>query len=46
MIRGKVVLVPYRMLTISVSLILRELGEISPRMQAEIDSRLRRLFRL
>jgi mRNA interferase MazF len=34
----------HRLLTISVSLILRELGEISPRMQAKVDSKLRKLF--
>ena len=36
----------HRMLTVSTSLMLRELGEITPRIQVQIDKRLHRLFRL
>ena len=36
----------HRMMTISTTLVLRELGKVSTRIQVEIDSRLRRLFNL
>lgn len=36
----------HRLMTATTALIRRELGQLSPRMQAEVDNRLRRLFDL
>jgi len=36
----------HRLMTVTTSLIRRELGELSPSMQAEVDNKLRRLFEL
>jgi len=36
----------HRMLTVTTSLVLRELGQLPPRMQTEVDLRLRLLFGL
>jgi mRNA interferase MazF len=36
----------HRMMTVTSSLILRQLGELSPRLQFEVDGKLRNLFRL
>lgn len=36
----------HRLMTATTSLIRRELGQLSPRIQAEVDNRLRRLFDL
>lgn len=36
----------HRMITVSTSIIRRELGEVPPKIQAEIDQKLRKLFQL
>jgi mRNA interferase MazF len=36
----------HRLMTVTTSIIQRELGELSPRMQAEVNAKLRDLFRL
>ena len=36
----------HRLMTVTKSIVLRELGELSPSQQTEIDSRLRKLFNL
>lgn len=36
----------HRLMTVAISLIKRELGNLSPEMQAEVDEKLRRLFDL
>jgi mRNA interferase MazF len=36
----------HRIMTVTVSLIQRELGELSPALQVEVDGRLRKLFSL
>lgn len=36
----------HRLMTVTTSLFQRELGELSPQIQAEVDSRLRKLFGL
>jgi mRNA interferase MazF len=35
----------HRLMTVTTSLILRELGELSPQMQGEVEGRVRQLFR-
>jgi mRNA interferase MazF len=45
-LRTKSALRLHRVMTVAESLIQRELGELTPRSQAEIDQRLRRLFGL
>jgi mRNA interferase MazF len=43
---GSSILRLHRLMTASTALILRELGELSPALQMEVDARLRKLFNL
>jgi len=45
-LRASATLRLHRLMTAATSLIQRELGELSPAMQGEVDSRLRKLFSL